>query len=97
MQSLFIAAGLAKAPLAPILAVFLVGRFISYMLFAGAASVAARSLGDLIGPDTGILALASQILGFVALFVVMRFDWKGIFDRWRTNRDQHDGVTLRPS
>jgi membrane protein YqaA with SNARE-associated domain len=50
---LIIAAGLARAPLAPIAAVFLVGRFVNYVLWVGAADTAATSLRDVIGPSAG--------------------------------------------
>ncbi len=80
---LFIAAGLANAPLLPILAAFLVGRFINYIIWIGAANSAANSLGDVLSSGgTNWTAILSQVGGFVVLVVVMRLDWARILARW---------------
>jgi hypothetical protein len=80
---LFIAAGLARAPLPPILAVFLAGRLVSYVLFVGAAHTAAGSLTDIFGSSVeGWTQAAIQVGGFVALIVVMRLDWMHLLRRW---------------
>ena len=50
---LFIAAGLAKLPLLPVLAVFGVTRCVSYLLWVKAAETAAQSLRDVITPTFG--------------------------------------------
>jgi hypothetical protein len=81
---LFIAAGLARAPLLPILAVFAVGRFVTYLLWVGAADTAAASLSDAAGPRTGgWVGAATQIAGFAVLVAVMRLDWGRLLRRFR--------------
>ena len=85
---LFIAAGLASVPLAPVLSVFAVARFVSYTIWVTAAATAARSLGDVLGPrfDSG-LAIALQVAGFVVLIGIMQVDWATRLRRWRVTRD----------
>ena len=48
-NQLFVAAGLARAPLPPLLLVFGVARCISHVLWVGAANVADQSLRDILG------------------------------------------------
>lgn len=65
---LFIAADIARLPLPPLLAVFGLMRFVSYVVWVSAADAAVSSLGDAIRPSLGSgVALATQILGFVML------------------------------
>ena len=45
----FVAAGLARAPLTPLLLVFVVARSVSYVLWMSAADVADQSLRDIFG------------------------------------------------
>lgn len=74
---LFIAAGLARAPLPPMLLVFGVARAISYVLWVSAADVADQSLHDLLGPRVGGWAvIAVQVAGFVLILLAMRVDWR---------------------
>jgi membrane protein YqaA with SNARE-associated domain len=73
---LFVAAGLARAPLPPILAVFGSARFVSYVLWVSAADVADQSLRDALGSRLGgwgVIAL--QVAGFVLIVLAMRVDW----------------------
>jgi membrane protein YqaA with SNARE-associated domain len=85
---LFIAAGLASAPLVPVLAVFAVARFVSYAIWVTAAATAAQSLRDVLGPRLGGgLAIAVQLAGFVALIAVMQVDWATRLRRWRVSQD----------
>jgi membrane protein YqaA with SNARE-associated domain len=85
---LFIAAGLAHAPLAPILAFFAVARFASYVIWVNAASVAAKSLQDVLGPRFGGgMAAAMQIAGFVLLILIMQIDWATYLRRWSRRPD----------
>ncbi len=73
---LFVAAGLARAPLPPILAVFGVARFVSYLLWVSAANAADRSLRDVFGSRIGGWGMvALQIAGFVGIVLLMRVDW----------------------
>jgi membrane protein YqaA with SNARE-associated domain len=74
---LFVAAGLARAPLPPILVVFGCARFVSYVLWVSAASVADQSLRDVFGLRVGGWgAIALQIAGFALIVLAMRIDWR---------------------
>jgi len=73
---LFVAAGLARAPLPPILAVFGAARFVSYLLWVSAANVADRSLREVFGSRVGVWGMvALQIAGFIVIILLMRVDW----------------------
>lgn len=83
-NQLFVAAGLARAPLGPLLAVFGVARFVSYLLWVGAAEVAARTLRDAISPSLGgWAAVVAQIGGFALIVVASRIDWARVVARLR--------------
>jgi membrane protein YqaA with SNARE-associated domain len=74
---LFVAAGLARAPLPPILAVFGTARFVSYVLWVNAANLADRSLREVFGPRLGGWgAVALQLAGFALIVLLMRIDWR---------------------
>jgi hypothetical protein len=74
---LFVAAGLARAPLPPILVVFGSARFVSYVLWVSAANVADQSLREALGPRVaGWGAIALQIAGFAIIVLLMRLDWR---------------------
>jgi hypothetical protein len=76
---LFVAAGLARAPLPPILVVFGGARFVSYVLWVSAANVADRSLREVVGPRLGGWgAVALQLAGFALIVLLMRLDWRRI-------------------
>ena len=76
---LFVAAGLARAPLPPILVVFASARFVSYVLWVSAANVADQSLRDVFGSRVaGWGAIALQIAGFALIVLLMRLDWRRI-------------------
>ncbi len=80
---LFIAAGISRVSLPPILVVFGLARFVSYMIWVAVAGTATRSLGNLLTPSLGSGAAAvAQIVGFVALILVMRIDWSPVIHRW---------------
>lgn len=81
---LFIAAGLARAPLAPILVVFCVTRGISYAIWVSAANVADQSLRDLLGPRIGGWEIVLfQLMGFGLILLSLRIDWRRVLeDRW---------------
>jgi hypothetical protein len=79
---LFIAAGLARAPLPPILLVFGIARCISYLLWVSAADAADRSLREVLGPQwAGWGAAALQIAGFALIVLAMRVDWRRLLRR----------------
>jgi hypothetical protein len=74
---LFIAAGIAQAPLPPILAVFGVARCVGYLLWVSAAAIADQSLRDLLGPRLGGWSvIAVQVVGFILIVLAMRVDWR---------------------
>jgi hypothetical protein len=76
---LFVAAGLARAPLPPILVVFGSARFVSYLLWVSAADVADRSLREVVGPRVGGWgAIALQLAGFALIVLLMRLNWRRI-------------------
>lgn len=80
---LFIAAGLARAPLGPILLVFGVARCLSYLVWVSATGVAATSLTTAIAPRIGSgAAIAVQLVGFAALIGLMQIDWRKRLERW---------------
>jgi hypothetical protein len=79
---LFVAAGLARVPLRPILVVFASARFVSYVLWVSAANVADRSLRDVFGSRVaGWGAIALQIAGFALIVLAMRIDWRRLLQR----------------
>jgi hypothetical protein len=83
-NELFIAAGIACAPLLPILAVFAAARFVSYLIWINVGSVAATSLSDLLSPRFGpTVATVVQVGGLILLVVVMQLDWRQILARYR--------------
>ena len=92
-NQLFIAAGIARAPLLPILLVFSVARCISYILWISAANVADRSLEELIGPHFGSWGvIVMQLAGFALILFIMRVDWRSVL-RSRPPAD-HGGEEL---
>jgi len=79
---LFIAAGIAATPLTPLLLVFGLTRFVSYLLWISAANKVATSIGDAVRPSWGNgTALAIQLLGFALLILVMQVDWRRFINR----------------
>ena len=83
-NQLFIAAGMSGTPLAPVLAVFGVARFVSYIFWVSVTETAAISLDELLSPRFGAgAATAAQIVGFIGLIVIMQLDWRRIFQRFR--------------
>jgi membrane protein YqaA with SNARE-associated domain len=79
-NQLFIAAGIARAPLAPILAVFAVARFASYVVWITVADTAVANLAEVVSPRFGAeAATIVQVAAFLALIGVMQLDWRRIF------------------
>ncbi len=75
-NQLFIALGLASAPmLAPLVAFFL-SRGVMYAVEIAVAGTAVSSLGELIDPRrTGWVGIVLQIASFGLLIAVLRIDW----------------------
>ena len=74
---LFVAAGLARAPLPPILLVFASARCVSYVLWVSAANVADRSLREALGLRVGEWGtVVLQLAGFALIVLLMRIDWR---------------------
>lgn len=87
-NQLFVAAGIARAPLAPILAVFAAARFLSYVVWITIAEKAAASLTELLTPRLGTeVATIVQIAGFVILIAIMQVDWTRLLRRRREDAD----------
>ena len=81
-NQLFVAAGIARAPLAPILAVFAAARFVSYIVWITVSESAAATLTELIAPRFGAgTALLVQVIALLALIAAMQIDWSRIFRR----------------
>lgn len=75
-NQLFIAVGLAGAPLASLLLAFGATRFASYMTWVVIANTAVSTLGDALHPTLGNNAtVVAQVFSFVMLVVVMQVDW----------------------
>lgn len=91
-SQLFIAAGLANAPLPPLLLVFGLARFVSYILWVEAATITVAKLSDLFSSRVGGgAAILAQIVGFGILIAVMQVDWAAIFRRRTVHPDLPDG------
>lgn len=85
---LFIAAGLANVALTPLLAIFAVARFVSYLIWVNAASTAAATIQEAIGPRWGGgVAIAVQLAGFLLLIFAMQVDWARHLQRCRLTRE----------
>ena len=69
---LFVAAGLMTVPLLPLTAAFFAGRLISYSIYVGVASVAEKTLGDIVlDALTSPLGMALQVAMLIALAVLL--------------------------
>lgn len=80
---LFEAAGLVGVALVPLTAAFFVGRLVSYTVYVGGASAAAKtSAGKLVTSSfTSPWGIAIQVLLVVGLVGLSRIDWTGILRR----------------
>jgi membrane protein YqaA with SNARE-associated domain len=73
---LFIAAGLLAVPLVPLTLAFFAGRLVSYTLYVAAATVAADSIGEIVGDSlTSPLGIALQLAMLAGLVLLLRVDW----------------------
>jgi len=81
-NQLFLAAGIARTPLPPLLAVFVAARFVSYVIWISAAEKVASRLEDTLSPRVGdSAAVAAQLLGLALLIGIMQVDWAALFRR----------------
>jgi membrane protein YqaA with SNARE-associated domain len=84
-NQLFIAAGLARAPLLPLLVVFGIARCISYVLWVSAANLADQSLREVLGSRVGGWGvIAIQLVGFAIIVMAMQIDWRRVLKKWRS-------------
>jgi membrane protein YqaA with SNARE-associated domain len=96
-NELFIAAGLARAPLAPLLAVFAVSRFVGYVIWVGLAGTAAGSLQDALIPRFGNwIAIVTEVAGIVGLVLLLKVDWLKLLRRWLPERRPGNHADARP-
>lgn len=69
---LFVAAGLMTVPLLPLTAAFFAGRLVSYSIYLSVASIAERSLGDIVTEAlTSPLGIGLQVGMLLALAVLL--------------------------
>jgi hypothetical protein len=86
-EQLFIAAGIARVPLAPLLAAFAVGRLAGYVLWISTARVATDTLESLLAPQLGgTVAIVVQLGAFALLIAMMQVDWSALATRVRGDR-----------
>jgi hypothetical protein len=79
---LFVAGGLAQAPLPPILVVLGSTRFVNYVLWISAANVADRSLREVLRARLeGWGTVALQLAGFTLIVLLVRLDWRRLLLR----------------
>lgn len=82
-NQLFIAAGLARLRLMPIVLAFLAGRLVSYPLWIGVAHVAAARLDELfLSRLTSVPALAIEVASLALLVAFTRIDWIRLIARY---------------
>lgn len=75
-EVLFVAVGISRAPLAPVLAIFFAGRLAGYLFWVSAASTMTGTLDTMLRPQLGnASALISQLVAYAVLFLLMQIDW----------------------
>jgi membrane protein YqaA with SNARE-associated domain len=75
-NELFIAAGVSRMRLAPVVGAFFVGRVISYTFWSATADTIVDRVEDMFsGHWSSVTVLALEALALVALVVVTRVDW----------------------
>lgn len=92
-NTLFEAAGLARARLGPLVAAFCAGRLVSYSVSLALASSVAGSLHDIItGGFNSPGAIAGGLAGVAGLVIMVRVDWNDAIDHaraWLADRTSH--------
>jgi hypothetical protein len=87
-EQVFIAAGIARVTLAPLLAVFVASRFVGYLLWIGTANLAAQSLEETVTSHLGgAAAIAIQVVAFALLVLAMHVDWIALARRLGGHRE----------
>lgn len=90
-NQLFLAAGIARAPLGALLLVFGVSRCIGYIFWIIVADTAVSSIGDALRPRLGSgAAIAAQVVAFALLIVVMQIDWKTVIHPFSPSIEDRD-------
>jgi uncharacterized membrane protein YdjX (TVP38/TMEM64 family) len=88
---LFVAAGLVRAPLRPLVAAFLAGRLVSYSIYVGAASAAEDTIGSVIDRAFGSpLGIALQVAMLALLVGLYRVDWARLISRRESRPDRDE-------
>ena len=81
---LFEAAGLLGVALLPLTAAFFVGRVVSYSIYVGAATLAEKSVGDILrSAVTSPWGIAVQVAMIIGLVLLARVDWGARLSRGR--------------
>jgi membrane protein YqaA with SNARE-associated domain len=81
-DQLFIAVGIARAPLAPVIIAFGSGRFLVYLFWVSVASSAADSLEGVLRPRvSGGVALVLELVSLAILTISMQVDWRRVLRR----------------
>ncbi len=84
---LFAGAGLMTVPLLPLTAAFFAGRLVSYSIYLGVASLATRNLGGVVLDSlTSPIGIAVQLIGLLALVLLVRVDWVAVVARREQGR-----------
>lgn len=85
---LFVAAGVMTVPLVPLTGAFFAGRLVSYAIYVGAASAAAKGLGPTFTDAlTSPAAIAAQVAMLLLLVALLRVDWAARLARFGKRRD----------
>lgn len=90
-NQVFLAAGIAQAPIRALLLVFGVSRFVGYIFWITVADTAVSSIGDALRPRLGSgAAIAGQVIAFILLIVVMQIDWGPLIRRFGLSQAEPD-------
>lgn len=84
---LFMAAGIARVPLAPGALVFGFARSVIYLVTLTAVGSATSSFeGLLVSPLGNPVVIVAQLIGVVGVIALFRLDWLALLERWRAAR-----------
>jgi membrane protein YqaA with SNARE-associated domain len=93
---LFVAAGLLEMELVPLTVAFVAGRLVSYSLYVGAASVAERHFGNVLGRIFGSpWSIAIQVALLIGVAVLPFVPWRRILGQ-RSPGDGPEGAEAPP-
>ncbi len=97
-NTLFEAAGLARAPLGPLVAAFSAGRLVSYSVALSAASRIGGSIRDVVTKGVASpLAIGVGLLGLAGIAALIFIDWIDVVDRTRAWLAHRRGKAVPPS